>query len=65
MPLDIKFSPFDYLGDGVYIRHDGYHIWLHLHVQELDSKIEPADRGIALEPAVFDKLVAFKEKMKT
>ncbi len=44
----------EYLGDGVYAYFDGYHIILQLTAQE------PADR-IALEPAVFDRLLRYKE----
>ena len=38
----------DYLGDGLYVYHDGYHVWLYTSdgVEETNS--------VALEPAVLD-----------
>lgn len=41
----------EYLGDGVYASFDGYHIVLDLRAQGSDR--------IALEPAVFRRLVQF------
>lgn len=46
----------DYLGDGVYASHDGYHIVLDLRGQDDYTKI-------ALEPTVFDALVWYKERV--
>lgn len=48
----------DYLGDGVYVRFDGYQIWV------------SADRygmlhEVALEPAVFEKLRQYVESLRT
>ena len=45
-----------YLGDGVYATTDGYHIWLDTRAQE------PVHR-IALEPEVFNALVAYHDKI--
>ncbi len=47
------FSPefkWEYIGDGVYVKHDGWGIWLHAN-----SHVDPTDR-VYLEPSVFDKL---------
>ena len=41
-----------YLGDGVYASFDGYQIWLRVD-----------DREIALEPAVYDRLVEYAGKV--
>ncbi len=41
-----------HLGDGVYASFDGYHIWL--------AANHHANRVVALEPAVFDTLVAYR-----
>lgn len=42
-----------YLGDGVYVGHDGYQIWL-----TVENGIEVTD-AIALEPLVLDRLLAY------
>jgi hypothetical protein len=42
-----------YLGDGVYARHDGAHLWLRVD-----------DAEIALEPSVFANLVEFEPKLR-
>ncbi len=41
-----------YLGDGVYASFDGYHIWLHTK--------NNTEQRIALEPAVYNALVAYR-----
>lgn len=46
----------DYLGDGVYASFDGYHIVLDLRGQDSFTRI-------ALEPPVFDALVAYRERL--
>lgn len=48
----------DYIGDGVYVEFDGYGIMLKTNDQ-LHSTNE-----VYLEPEVFNKLVAFRERMK-
>jgi hypothetical protein len=48
----------DYLGDGVYCRFDGYHIWLWTSNGLRDSD------SIALEPHVLDSLVHYAARMK-
>lgn len=45
----------DYLGDGVYVSFDGYHIWI-----GLGSSM----KQIALEPAVFDALVNYRKRIQ-
>ena len=47
----------EYLGDGVYASFDGYHINLDLRAQD------PSRFTIALEPAVFDALVKFSDRV--
>lgn len=41
-----------YLGDGVYASFDGYQIWLR-------APRETGDHVVALEPSVYDALVAY------
>lgn len=45
-----------YLGDGVYAQWDGYHIILDLRME--------GDSRIALEPAVYQRLVEYKKDIK-
>ena len=47
--------PDDYLGDGVYASHDGYHIILDLRGQDSTTRI-------ALEPAVLRALNQYNER---
>lgn len=42
----------EYIGDGVYASHDGYHMWL----ETLEGN------RIALEPPVFQSLMRYAEK---
>jgi hypothetical protein len=44
-----------YLGDGVYAKFDGYHVWLLTGSHEASE----ADNKVALEPAVFRALAKF------
>ncbi len=46
----------DYIGDGVYVTFDGYHIWLDLRGQDSTTRI-------ALEPAVLDALNRFRDRI--
>jgi hypothetical protein len=48
-----------YLGDGVYASFDGYHVILELRAQPPTT---PTTR-IALEPAVFDRLVEYRARI--
>lgn len=48
--------PPDYLGDGVYARFDGQHIWL--WTERLEGRHE-----IALEPAVFRALTGYARQI--
>lgn len=48
----------DYLGDGVYVGHDGYQLWLYANHHE-----HPTDR-IALEPSVLEALIRYAERIK-
>ena len=45
-----------YIGDGVYATCDGYHIILDLRAQDKTTRI-------ALEPAVFDALISYREDL--
>lgn len=47
-----------YLGDGVYGSFDGYQIWL-------TTPREGGEHSIALEPNVFDALLAYKMSLKS
>jgi hypothetical protein len=46
--------PKQYLGDGVYVSHDGYHIILSLDAQD---PVNP----IALEPGLLQKIVQYEK----
>lgn len=46
----------EYLGDEVYASFDGYHIILDLRGQDSTTVVH-------LEPAVFDKLIRYRERM--
>lgn len=45
----------EYLGDGVYVSFDGYQLWL--------AEGHHEHRVIALEPEVFNKLVAYSKRI--
>ena len=45
-----------YIGDGVYVRFDGYHVWL------LTGSHDRPDNAVALEPQVYEALTKFAEK---
>ena len=46
-----------YIGDGVHASFDGYQIWLR-------TEREGGDHYIALEPAVFERLLAYRDSLK-
>lgn len=46
-----------YIGDGVYVSHDGYHIWLRTERQE-------GWHEIALEPPVYEALLTYVNRLK-
>jgi hypothetical protein len=48
----------EYIGDGVYVGHDGWHIWLYANHRET-----PTDK-VALEPQVYQRLVDYVEALK-
>ena len=50
---DPEAPPETYLGDGLYASFDGYHIWLRAPRQD-------GDHRVALEPAVFDRLIEYR-----
>lgn len=45
-----------YLGDGVYVSFDGYHIWL--------ATGDHRNKVVALEPKVFNKLLEYQADIK-
>lgn len=49
----------EYIGDGVYVGHDGFAIWLYANDHQ-----NPTDR-VALEPDVYEALVAYVERLKS
>lgn len=53
-----EIGKWEYIGDGVYVCHDGYGIQLHAN-----SHIDPTDR-IYLEPYVLERLVEFKNNIE-
>ena len=50
-----KLPPDEYLGDGVYASHDGYHIVLDLRGQDSFTRI-------SLEPQVLDALDRYRKQ---
>ena len=47
----------EYIGDGVYVTFDGWHIWLR-------TQREGRWDFIALEPEVLDNLIKYNERVK-
>ena len=45
----------DYIGDGVYVRFDGYHIWL--------AANDHHNETVALEPEVFAGLLRYARRI--
>jgi hypothetical protein len=48
----------EYIGDGVYVEHDGYRFILKVNDYDNPSDI------VALEPEVFANLIKYAEKLK-
>ena len=46
-----------YLGDGVYARFDGYHIWL-------STERDGGTHEVALEPEVFANLTQYEARLR-
>jgi len=46
----------EYIGDAVYVHHDGYHIWL--------TTGDGNNQRIALEPAVWQGLMNWRMKLE-
>ena len=55
---DKGFQDPEYLGDAVYIGHDGYHVKLRLNAHD-----NPVGQ-IALEPSLLDKIPAYYKRMQ-
>jgi hypothetical protein len=49
----------EYLGDGVYVTFDGYYIWLRTGSHQHGE----ATNRIALDPGVFEALLAYRRKL--
>ena len=47
-----------YLGDGLYAKYDGYHIWL---MANGDGENAPATDTVGLEPGVYQSLIDWVE----
>ena len=45
----------DYIGDGVYVSFDGYHIWIAVN--------DHRNKVVALEPEVMKKLILYSERI--
>jgi len=48
-----KYESKTYLGDGLYVHHDGYHFIL-------STERENGEHWVALEPEVFDTLIFYR-----
>lgn len=57
MPHFASLNDKEYLGDGVYMAHDDYQIWIALY-----DGINYTN-AIALEPGLIDKLKAYEKRM--
>jgi hypothetical protein len=57
LPADLKAKM--YLGDGVYVGHDEFHVWLYT-----DNGIEVTNK-IALEPEVLAAFERWQQCLKT
>lgn len=49
----------DYLGDGLYVYHDGWHVWLYT-----SNGVSETNR-VALEPGVLGRLQDWLERVRT
>jgi hypothetical protein len=58
MSVELKF-PWHYAGDGVYVKHDGYGLWLHAN-----SHDAPTDK-VYLEPDVLSSVLEYKERCES
>ncbi len=56
--MKLSKQPQTYLGDGVYARFDGYHVWIWTS-DGYNKSVE-----IALEPAVIAEINAFADKCR-
>lgn len=54
MPEKLKEQ---YIGDGVYASHDGYHVWLRTDRDGMQHRI-------ALEPEVLASLIAYEKRIR-
>ena len=54
----IKLRDKRYLGDGAFVCHDGYHVWLITH----DGHCETAH--VALEPQVLSNFLVYVNELK-
>lgn len=57
MSIAGKLDAKDYLGDGVYIGHDGWQIWLR-------TKRENGWHEIALEPSVLEAFDRYRDALR-
>ena len=55
-----KYTQKTYIGDGAYVHFDGYHFIL--SANRYDQR-HPIFDIIGLEPAVFDKLIAYRKQV--
>ncbi len=54
-----KYEEHVYLGDSVYARFDGYHIWL----ETINGYKEDPSNSIGLEPPVIEALLIYREQL--
>lgn len=57
--MDEQLKGAEYLGDAVYVKYDGFHVWLFTH-----DGMRMQDR-IALDPEVYARLAQFVEQQQT
>jgi len=54
----MSLIPDRYIGDGVYVSYDGYHLWL-------DLRGQPGGVRIALAPSVLEQLGQYRRDIQT
>ena len=57
-PFEDGMRDVEYIGDGVYIGHDGFHLWLATMREDWQW------HRIALDPSVFSNLCSYEKKLR-
>lgn len=58
MENDVYLKSGSYLGDGLYVRDDGFHVWFYTH------NGVSATNEVALDPYVLDQFIAWLERTR-